>query len=267
MRAAIILALVAIVSLGVSATKVNQIIPVKRSNRLDLEHLIDALSVTIKGTQGSGSKRHGNLVETKEAPKVLQLLAQTEPKNEIHLLLKFTIDDLLKLNDWTIDDCNGAKITKRREKCLQFFEEGRFEEGTSDLIYTERKDYVHYNIGKYCWKLVHDLESKCPVARKNHALNNVESLLGFTGTWILNSFEKDLKRHILEKHVPAHRPEFFNKAVLQVFGDKSKRNRLVQICKGLVAELKEFYDAKKLAYRWAERVRECSVINNIPDDN
>lgn len=262
---AITLASVLIMSLVAQTlgAKVKQIIPVKRTAKLDLEHLIDAISVEIPGTQGLQSAHSGIFDETQEAPKVAKLLAKTAPKNVVHPLLKFSIDDLLNLNEWTVDDCNDAELAKRRDMCSQFFEEGRFEGGTRYLVRPKKNDFVHYNLGKFCWKVVHELQSKCPAERLEQALVAVDDSLGLKGEWLLLSLFDDVKRHISKNEVPANHWEYYQKAVEQVFDASSNKDKLKKICLNLVAKLKEFYEAKMLSNKWSTRFRECSIINDI----
>lgn len=267
MKSAIILALVVMVSLAAqtSGAKVHQIYKVKRTNKLNLEQLIGKISAEIPDTNAFGSI-HSQFyyTETREAPEVVKLLARTEPKNKIHPLLKFTIDDLLKLNEWTDDDCNDAEFAKRSDMCTQFFKEGKFSTGVRELESYEQKDFVHYNLGKYCWKEVSELKERCTSADMKQALKALKDSIGLTGKMMLSSFSDDVKRQF-SKAAPYHL--VIEEAVEKAFGENSNKSKLTEICKELVAKLKEFYKSGSLSKKWSKRFKRCSIVIEMQENN
>lgn len=155
MRTGIILATVAIVGMVglASATELNQFYQVERTERLNHGQLKDALSFDIRCSSD---------VCPPEAQKVVNLLAETGEKDVIYPRFKHSINDLLKLNEWTTDDCNDAEFEKRRQMCTPFFKDSEsFEsESTREGIWSQT-DLIHYNLGKYCRTMVNLLVDVC----------------------------------------------------------------------------------------------------------
>lgn len=147
---------------------------VKTSEKFSQNKLMTLLGAELVKFDGSGVSvfymRHG--VSSQAA----FCLANTAGKDEPNTILgKYSINDLLALNTFDIEDCTFDKLDGRRETCEAFYSEEDIKHLPMPGFTSD--DYVHYNLGKYCWELLDGLKYWCPNEHERLAVEEIREKL------------------------------------------------------------------------------------------
>lgn len=245
-----------------------RVFDVKRSEKRELGDLLRTLGDILPR-----SPKSEYLMSAKpEAHRVADMLAETKDK-ETEIFNHLTINQLLALNEWTLDDCTEVKLEERRETCLKLCTEKFLYMIGGFLIDlpepTKGDELVPYNLGQYCWHIFKRVRSECPTARVEAAKSKFVGWLK-KDAWRLSNFEKQIEKHIADQEtsrilIAATRKAIYREAAAKIFAKKkeSDRDSFRKLCKKLVDELGELPKTYIIGQDLRDHYNLCKIIIDI----
>lgn len=164
MNCSIILMLVALIGM-VGWAKMEQPFTGRPSEKITVAELVEKLS-----------KPAPELMlfkDLKMASRVFDLLQATKDKKTPKTILgRFSVEDLLALNRWTVSECTEGGLEKRHVACsffsprklIYFFNPIRkAKEDGKSYAETSADEFIKHKLGQYCWHIVEHMEHYCPI--------------------------------------------------------------------------------------------------------
>lgn len=193
---------------------------------------------------------------------VFTLLAETKNDDQMKtntILNRYSVHQLLELNNWNINECFDDGLTKRRKTCESFSNKQTVAIEPNEGSGITADDITQFNLARYCSSIVQQMELKCPLERVLHLINyeDMSKFYAFKskvlGSGLVNpsisaqgrvKLNKILLAWIIKMHIGKE--------------PKEQKNKLLDTCSLIVNELGSH--EKTLESDWRISLEFCTIM-------
>lgn len=170
-------------------------------------------------------------------------------------LNNFSVDELLSLHQWSVEDCNPTELERRPIICKSIYPFGQayVERFSAD---SEKKENVRFNLGQFCWTVSLYMKSWCKLTKE--LVDRWTGSVSFNSIkWLVGTIDRDVRTLINNKRLT------LSEAVKDVLQNLNLRDtdRYRKFCSQLVEKFRDNQQLIPLG-EWTRYYADCEVIDS-----